>query len=175
MQGYLGCLMLPPAGLRNRTTEEAVRVGWIWQQLKVLAVASGICPSCSADLDRWVNVCEDHDADDGLCEACDRRSAVKLHYSCTNCIFDGGGTASVLLATCTELLAFLTAHGHNPFSPTQVSQVKQIYSDYDEVVHSTDPFEATFTLTIDDDALTLTVDDDLSVVDVTRRRAAETV
>lgn len=60
-EGYLGCLMLPPAGFQGRTPERAIRAGWIWQQLQILAIASGICPHCSAPLDQTVTVCDDHD------------------------------------------------------------------------------------------------------------------
>lgn len=79
------------------------------------------------------------------------------------------------LEATTELLAFLTAHGLNPVAPTQLSQVWHVLEDYDEVVHSTEPFEAQFTFTIDGEALTLTVNDALSVVDVMKRQTAKTV
>jgi hypothetical protein len=173
--GYLGCLMLPPAGLEGRTTDEAVRTAWTWMQLKMLAIANGICPNCSARLEREVNACEDHDSTEGLCNRCDRRSAVAVHFSCTNCIYDGEGDILVYLAANTALLAFLTAHGLNPVAPTQLSQLRGYLSNYDEVVRSTDPFEAEFTFAIDGDTLTLTVDDELSVVDVTNHPMAETV
>lgn len=174
-QGYLGCLMLPPAGLRGRAIDETFRAAWTWTNLRNLAIASGICPRCSDRIEREVNVCEDHDATQGICDRCDWRYAVRFQHACTNCIFDGEGTSSVALAANTDLLAFLTAHGLNPVFSTRISRVWQTLGDYDEVVRSTDPFEAEFTFTVDGDALTLTVDDDLSVKDATKSKAAETV
>lgn len=173
-QGYLGCLMLPPAGLQRRTTDETFRTAWTWMRLRAFAIANELCPRCSAPLDRWVNVCEEHDVTDGLCEQCDRRPAVQLYYSCTNCIFDGGGTIVSLLAADTDLLEFLTTHGLNPVSPTKISKTYRALSDYDENILSTDPFEAQFTFTIAGDTLSLTVGDDLSVVDVTKRQTTGT-
>lgn len=173
--GYLGCLLLPPAGLRGRPTADAYRAGWIWTQLHLSAIGAGICPYCSASIDREATVCDAHDAADGRCTACDRRHAVQLRYECTNCIFDGKGTIAVRLGATAELLAFLTAHDLNPFAPTRLSRLRRCLGDYDETVRSVEPFEATFTFTVDGDALALTVDDDLSVIDATIRRASEPV
>lgn len=171
--GYLGCLMLPPAGLQARSTDEAVRAAWTWMNLRLLAIASGLCPNCSAALERWPSVCEDHDAAAGLCDRCDRRNAVQFHYRCTNCILDGTGDAAVCLAADTDLLAFLTDHGLDPVAPARISRVWRVCCDYEEIVRSTDPFEVQFTFTIDDDTLTLTVGDDLSVIDATTHGATE--
>lgn len=169
-RGYLGQLSLPPAGLRNRSTDEMCRAAWTWQHLKILAIAEGMCPSCSAAIDRRTSVCDAHDASEGLCGECERRHAIQFHVDCTNCIFDGAGTFSLCLAANTELLAFLTAHDINPIAPSTISTSLRATDDYEEVVRSTDPFEAQLTFAVDGDSLTLTVDDELSVVDVRRSR-----
>ena len=174
-QGYLGCLTLPPAGLQGRTNDDVVRVAWTWTQLQSQAIARGICPNCSAGLERWVDVCEEHDTSDGVCDRCGRRYAVQLHYRCTNCIFDGESTFSAALVANIDFLAFLISHGLDPISPTRFATVQRVFDDYDEVVRSTDPFEADFTFTVDGDALTLTVDADLSVTDAERRTATDPV
>jgi predicted amidophosphoribosyltransferase/DNA-binding transcriptional ArsR family regulator len=174
-QGYLGRMMLPPAGFHGRTTEEAVRAARTWENLRILANAVGICPHCAAPIERDITVCDDHDTTGEVCEACHQRYAVQFHFDCTNCIYDGEGTFSVALAANTDLLAFLTAHGLNPVSSTEITEILKILDDYDEVIRSIDPFEAEFTFTIEGDAVTLTVDDDLTVVDVVKNRSSETI
>lgn len=171
--GFLGGLPLPPAGVQGRTPEEVFGAAWTWGNLEILSMASGVCPRCSAAVERSVSTCEDHDATGGLCEQCDRRHAVYLTVHCTNCNFDSAGGFVLGLVAETELLSFLTDHGINPVSPDSIVRISRVHEDYDEDLLGTDPFEARFTFAVDDEALALTVDDTLNVVDTTRRRASE--
>lgn len=164
--GYLGYLELPPAGVEGRTATEMYRAAWTWANLGILAEASGVCPRCSATLDRSVRVCEAHDATDGLCGRCDHRHAVRVAVRCTNCILDKEVPLGHCLLAHTDLLAFLTAHGLNPVSPASTARVNRVHDDYEEEVRSTEPFEARFTFAADGDSITLTVDGDLNVVAV---------
>ena len=162
--GLLGSLFLPPAGVQDRTVEELLRAAHVWGGMTARTAASGICPRCSATIDERVDVCEQHDAD-GVCEECDRRFAVHVTFRCSNCIYERSGAFGVKLTTNNDLLAFLTARGVNPITPSP-RPIESVILDYDEEVLSFDPFEARFTFTVDGEALTLTVDDDLSVVEV---------
>jgi DNA-binding transcriptional ArsR family regulator len=170
--GYLGYHPLPPAGLRGRDADTVLRAAWAWGQLELFAAASGICPRCSAPVDRDRRVCADHDDGEELCETCGRRYAVALDFECTNCIYRAGGAAVVGLANATPLLAFLTDRDLNPVAPgpEDFSTVMGTFHDYEEHVRSTDPFEAVFTFWVGDDAVALTVDDDMRVVAVEERR-----
>lgn len=165
-RGFLGVLLLPPAGVADRTPEAVLDTAQIWTFFNLVKTANGLCPRCSAPLDTTVGVCTDHDATDGICEACDHRYAVKIGHRCPNCVFDMGGYFADWLLSNFEFVAFLVAHEVNPLAP--ITEDKRIWMDYDEEVLSVEPFEARFTFTVDDDSLTLTVDDDLSVVDATR-------
>lgn len=160
--GYLGSLPLPPAGVQDRTTEEAFRAAWIWGHLEVLGLAKGVCPRCSARLEESVDVCASHDPD-GLCGECGRRHAVHYYTECTNCIYDANGAFVVKLATDTDLLAFLTARGISPLSPTFASSFGTAVWDYEEQVQSTEPFAARFTFSVDGEGDGVAVDDDLEV------------
>ncbi len=172
--GYIGHARLPPAGIKGRTTREVTEAAAAWGHLDFLALASGICPRCAAPVEHAVAVCEDHEpaTTDTLCGRCHCRHAVQLHARCTNCIHEEVTPFALgrLIAT-NEFLAHLAASGINPVAPTPGSGFYAALLDYDEEVISTDPFEARFTMTIDDTALTLTVDDDLRVVDATASRA----
>lgn len=162
VQGYLGELSLPPAGIQGRTPGEVVETAHIWSRLELQVFHRGICPRCSATVDESVRICENHDAADGVCDECGYRNATMLHGNCTNCLYEGTGAVHMKCWTNTEVLAFLTAHGELPFDPNYtVGRV------WDEDILSVDPFKAEYTYTVDDDMLTVTVDDDLSVVEVT--------
>jgi hypothetical protein len=166
--GYLGRLFLPPAGLADRDPDAVLDAAWRWTMSEVQALAGGICPRCSAAIDRTVLVCSDHETDECQCPNCDREHAVGVRFDCSNCILRTGGSAVLALATETELLAFLTDHGLNPLAPDAIGRLNETYQSYDEELHTTDPLDARFTFTADGDSLTLRVDGDLSVVEATR-------
>jgi hypothetical protein len=166
--GYLGRYPIPPAGLRDRDADETLRAAWTWGNLEVLALSSGLCPRCSAPVERDLRVCTDHDATDGHCANCTRQRALLLHAACTNCIYAVGGTAVAALTARTEVLDFLTDHGLNPVSPASVRDVEAVQEGFDETVRSTDPTVVELTLTAEDERLTLVVDGDLRVREVSR-------
>ncbi len=162
--GYLGRYPFPPAGLRNRDAEEVLEAAWTWANLEILALASGLCPRCSATVGWETELCEDHDADEGLCGTCDGRYALTARVTCTNCILETGGEPVVGLVAETELLALLTGHGLNPVSPVSVHRVEAIHGDYEETVLSREPLRVRYTFAVGNERVSLTVDDDLSVV-----------
>lgn len=168
--GDLGQLTLPPAGLQNRSAVDVAGAAWVWGHLEVFAISCGVCPRCSAPVDRSITVCETHDLGDGICDACGDRYAAQVQVACTNCILDIEGLFGILLMTNIDLLAFLTAHGIYPLTTHE-----WVTSSYEEEILSTDPFEARFTYRIEDAILALTVGDDLSVIDVERRSETEPI
>lgn len=168
-RGYLGRLSLPPAGLKDRTPAEIAEAAWVWGALEAIAMSLGVCPRCSAKAHRSIDVCDAHDSSEGRCESCGRRYAVNIGVTCSNCILDVNGIASVGLAGKTEFVSFQTDHGVNPFTNGWET------TNYDETIHSIDPFEGAFTFTVNAEALTVTVDDDFSIVAVTREGVSDSV
>lgn len=166
--GYLGRKLLPPAGVADRGSEEMYRAAWIWTNLDFFAIASGLCPSCSAPLGRRVQVCDDHSPEDDLCQVCDHRYATRLRVNCTNCILELRGSLPMGVANERGILDFLTDHDLNPLSPDSIAPVQQFFSDYDEEILSADPLRAELTFDVEGDSMTLTVDNTLSVIDVDR-------
>jgi len=170
-EGFLGRLSIPPAGLQGRTASEALRAAWTWGNLEMLAMSAGICPRCSAPVEHDPLVCEDHDAEEGLCPSCRRRHAVAVGVFCTNCIFDTAGPASLAVVAHTDLIDLETDHDLNPVAPRSIRGINRVHEHYEETVRSTDPFEARFTFAVGDDGLAMTVDDDLRVVETDRTDA----
>lgn len=172
--GYLGSLPLPPAGLTGRSAAEIYHAAHIWGTLELLAMSNRVCPRCSAPLSESRRVCKAHDATNGLCDSCGNKHAVQITLRCTNCFHDQGGALVLAVMAHSDLVAFLATHGLNPVSPASASAHDAALMEYEEDIHSVEPFEASLTFTIDGDALTLTVDDDHSVIDVTRQNATPT-
>lgn len=160
--GTLANYRLPPAGVQGRTAEEVMRAAATWGHLSSIALACGVCPQCSARVDQEVQVCEEHDSGDGKCGTCDSRFAVLIESTCTICTFDARSSAVMLALPVPEMLVFVGEHGLNT-----TSRGIEWGWDFDEEIISTDPFEAKFTFTIEDDSITLTVDNDLAITSVT--------
>lgn len=167
-KGFLGTLFLPPAGIEGRTPLEIMETGATWANLRVMAAASGICPRCSAPLETDVAVCERHDVSEGLCEQCNNHHQVRFESQCTNCIFSTSGVFALRLTTNPDFLHFQIDHDLNPVTPDRVADWIRLLLDYDEEIVSTEPFEARFTFTLDDESLTLHVDDDLRVTEASK-------
>ena len=169
--GSLGFFLLPPAGVQGRSPQEMLEAAWTWRHADFLTDSAGVCSRCSARLETSVDVCENHDADAGVCDECERRYALMFDLYCPNCDYDPNSIAPGILLANTELLAFLTTRGINPFAPESLNRTSQAIAQYDEEVVSTEPFEARLTFTADGDSITLTLDEDLSVVEVTEGAA----
>jgi DNA-binding transcriptional ArsR family regulator len=167
-EGYLGRLPLPPAGVRDRSPTEVLQAAWVTGTLEVYSLAAGICPRCSATVEREVDICEDHDASDGLCDSCESVYAVRVGFRCSNCIYESGGGVGVGLLANTALLDFVTDHGLNPIDPDSIRAVNSVTQDYDVEVRSTEPLRVGLTYTIGEDSVSLTVDEELNVLESTR-------
>lgn len=164
----VGYVRLPPAGVYDRTPTEILEAAQIRTLSEIQSIAREVCPRCSADLDRSIDVCEDHHAGDRFCSECGHQFGVRIDVECTNCIFETVSPFPTHALANTDLIEFMIDHGIDPFAPTTFH-----LSACEEEFVSTEPFEARYTFTADNDMLTLTVDDDLSVVDATRHDTHE--
>lgn len=165
----LGHVYLPPGGVHDRSPVELLQAAEVWTVAAAQARSRGVCPRCSAQVDHQVRVCEDHDAGDGRCAACDQLFAVTVFERCRNCIFAMTSIATIRLLATEALMRFMIDHGIDPIAPDgfHVSNLER------EEVVSTAPFRGRFTFTAGDDAIAITVDDELSVVDVTHGPATK--
>lgn len=163
--GTLGHLLLPPAGIQDRTAQEAMDAAKHWTATQLYAISRGICPRCSAKIAYSPEACENHSASDGRCRQCDLRYAATFTANCTNCLFELEAPIASYLGNQTELMQFMIEHSIDPRSP---EGHQFALSGVEESVLTTDPFESRFTYTVDDETFTLTVDDSLTVTDVSR-------
>ncbi len=156
----VGYVSIPPAGVRGRSPTEILEAAGVFTVAGVQTVARGVCPRCSASVERTPRVCEDHDDTDEFCEACDHQFAVSVAVECTNCPFTTLSPYPTQALGEVELMAFMTGHGIDPF----VSDGFHLRA-CEETVVATDPLRAEYTFSAGGDTLTLTVDGDLSVTE----------
>lgn len=168
--GFLGYLDLPPAGVEDRDPTAVHDAALEWHLAEQALAAAGTCSRCSAAMEEWLTLCEDHDPGDGTCSACGNRYAAHQSARCTNCVYSRRATFGAALLDSPALQSFLTDHGVNLVSP-RYEQFAAFVLDYDEDILAVEPFEAAFTFTAEGDALTLTVDDSLDVVEATEHGA----
>lgn len=164
----VGCVSIPPAGIYDRTPTDALDAAGVWTIIGVQSMVRGVCPGCSAAIERSATVCEDHDPVDGFCDACGHQYGVTVEVSCTNCTFRTHSPFPTHALAESDLMAFMIEHDVDPFSPDGFH-----LSACEEEIVSTDPLEARYTFSADGDALALTVTGDLSDVQASRLGAAK--
>jgi len=163
----LGAMTLPPAGIRTRSPPDIARAALNRYLLEMQSVVANVCPRCSAPVERPLVVCEDHTSDGGVCDQCDRRYAVAVDISCTNCILQKRETIlGLYVLAMSPVRAFLTNHGFDPVSPS-FERLFGIIAPYEEEIRESDPLRAAITYTVDTDSITVTVDDELNLIEVT--------
>lgn len=163
--GYVG---LPPAGVYDRSPTEVLESAEIWSVADIQPLARGVCPGCSAAIEQSARVCEDHAVEDGVCDRCDHRFGVSVVTSCTNCIFDAAPPFVTVALGDTDLMGFMIDHDLDPMAPRAFHKTAG-----EEEIVSTDPLEAKYTFTIDDESITLTVDENLETISVHRSRTPD--
>lgn len=164
----VGYVSIPPAGVYNRTPTEILDAAGIWTVAGVQSIVRGVCPRCSATVDRSAHVCENHDTADDFCNRCNHQFGVSADVRCTNCPFKTKSPYPTHALGTIDLLAFMTDHGIDPFA----SDAFHLRACTEEIL-SIDPLEAVYTFTADVETLTLTVNADLSIVDTMREEVQE--
>lgn len=164
--GNLGHLLLPPAGVRNRAPADLLRAAEVWTATEMQSLFLGVCRRCSGAVEYDVEVCDTHDPTDGLCDACGQRFGAQFSATCSNCIFRVVAPMVTYLGPHPEMKRFLMDHDIEPFS----SEAFVFHTGAVEETRLTrDPFEATYTFSLDNEQLSMTVNDTPSVVTVSRR------
>jgi Zn-finger nucleic acid-binding protein len=167
--GYLGRASFPPAAIQNRDLLDVLQASLAWDFLERIAISNGICPRCSAVVDRRLTACEDHEAGEELCEECGHRHQELFTAECQTCPMKSVGILPTAVHGYPVVMEFETSHGFNPVVPTREQWVA-MGDAWNVEVPSLDPLRARVTYSIDGDVLELTVDEQLDVVDVTEHR-----
>lgn len=162
--GTIAFLLLPPAGLTDRSPREILDVAVEWTHLELLALANGICSRCSSTVEESLNLCEDHDAPPGVCETCNLRFAARVDYDCSNCTkIEERIPLGFHLTPSHDFQAVAVAQGINVTGPTWKDT--SFFLGYEEEIVQMEPFRARLTFEVEDQQTVLSVDENLGVAE----------
>ena len=167
--GHLAKFSLAPAGLRGRSADEIYAAAWIHAHYVLYPMLEGVCPTCTGVVDRWLAVCEDHDAGESVCDACGRRGRAVGRLRCTVCKKSGQMTLGGVARFHPAVVDLYYAHGlalQYGFDDLDQIDRRLTRGSTDVEVLAAEPARVRVTTRIDGDAVTLELEDSLRVVDV---------
>ncbi|WP_317175951.1 DUF7351 domain-containing protein [Halomontanus rarus] len=166
-EGGIVAFPLPPAGLDGRSLEEVLHTMVVYQLNRVQSMLNRVCPTCGGCVEMQLVVCEDHDAEDGICDACGTRFLGRAHLACTTCKDRVRGPSWTPVINHPAVVAFFYDHGieHNHASWAAMARGDTCR----EELVSTDPIRMRITVPAGEDELVVTVDGSLTVVNVENR------
>jgi DNA-binding transcriptional ArsR family regulator len=171
--GSLSKFALDPAGLTDRSATEIYAAAWVRGFQHLFNLIEGVCPTCSGPVERSLDLCKDHDDDDGdgLCGTCGNRSALVGRFRCTVCKEWATSTIGGVARYHPAAIGFHDEHGlplQYGFNDLASITDRLERTETDWEVRSRDPLVVRVTMRIDGDEMWLDLDEDLTVVDVER-------
>ncbi|MFB6353866.1 MAG: ArsR family transcriptional regulator [Halobacteriales archaeon] len=167
--GQLGQFALDPAGLTDRTPAEVYAAGWVRTFQHVHSMIEGVCPTCTGPVERELDVCADHEDDDGLCGRCGRRARVIARFRCSVCKDWARSTLGGVAKYHPRVVGFCYDRGLSlQYGANDLDHLTELLSRASTTVEvlSTDPARVRVTTELDGDNVRLELDADLAVLDV---------
>lgn len=159
----------PPAGFRDRSLEEVFEAAHVLYDAKITPMMKGVCPECAGRVDASLTVCEDHDAADGLCDACETRFPIWSRYTCRNCQYARTAMVWFELLLYPAVVAFYHEHlgleEPVPFNKL-TNDNAQFFEAIDEEVLDREPLRIRVTVDGGDAALEVIVDERMEIISV---------
>lgn len=167
LDGLLFWFPLPPAGLADRTPEEAFHTVITYFLQRIRSFRRGVCPTCSGPVDESIDVCEAHEpGEHGGCPRCSRRHLVEVTCTCRVCRASTNGPLTIAILVHPAVTAFYYEHDiEHRFASWASFQRGQTM---EEELVSTDPLRIRVTIPCDDTRLRLVLDETAAVVDAER-------
>lgn len=166
-EGYLFKFSFPPAGLADRTPEEAFHATVTTVFTNVRSYRNGVCPTCSGVVEERLDVCASHDPrEDGGCPECGRRHMSEVSTVCTQCKGWSRGPLTIAILLNPIVTEFYREHGIDIEFESWES-FKRGQTIHEELL-GTDPIRVQVTVPCEDDRLRITFDETLAVVDADR-------
>lgn len=154
----------PPAGCADRTAAGRLRAAFSFQLHRIEAMMDGVCPTCGGHVDWWLDVCEDHDAADGICDACGNPFIGLVRWRCRTCKASLWGPSWSPAMKHPAVVSFFYTHGiERDHSAWETA--KRGFACTEELI-SREPLRLRGTVSVDDHNLHVTVDETLTVVEV---------
>ena len=157
----------PPAGLEDRTPDEALTVGLRRCMLDAAYLVRRICRECAGAVSASVSVCEGHDPEEGYCGSCGTPYAVWGDVRCDTCRFAKRLPVEVFAMGLTPVIAFCHDHGVDLLTPT-LDDLEAVEAGFETDV-SHDPLRIDVTISAGDEFLAVAFDDTLSPLAIERQ------
>lgn len=164
-EGTIFAFSMPPAGLRNRTPDEAFRAMLTWRVHRIETMVGGVCPVCAGTVDRSFTVCSREHRDDlGVCPSCGNHFRTVVTHVCTVCKERLRIPVAGEVLFHPAVIAFFYEHGieHRIGTWDAIARAHE----YEQTILSTDPLRLQVSLPCGPDEVHVTLDDELTVVDV---------
>ena len=163
--GFLFLGLVPPAGIEQRSIEDAFRATATHTFREIAALADDVCPHCASSVETTLDVCPDHDSGtETLCPTCDRSHMADVWMVCATCKRSAFPPARGVVLDHPAVTTFYHEHDIEYRFASWETAVHSF--DVREELISGDPLELRFRIPAGDDELQLTVDDELNVLDV---------
>lgn len=169
IRGFLFTASFPPAGLVDRTPEEAFRAMVTKGIGDLQSFHRGVCPFCTGRTTRTMTVCREHDVSEGsLCDACGRRRLTSVSLECSRCSAGYSKVPGGLLLRLDPTLPVRAGHGGFETPIDSWSTIRQGFAAR-EAFAGQDPVRVRFALESARGRVAVTTDDSLSILEVEGR------
>ena len=152
-----------PAGLIDRTPEQAWNAFMIESRHALQSAEEGVCDVCSGPMDTSLHICEEHTSD-GLCDNCGRTSVVTARRRCLVCKNNHRGNPYWIVAMHPDVIGFFNERG---VSLQYASDAVHPPEDAEQELVSDDPPRVRITYQYEGDRLEVLVDEEMNVLEVT--------
>jgi hypothetical protein len=157
---------LPPAGLSEWASKDALSTGLFRCMLDLTYLARGVCRECAASVETTVSVCEDHDPDEnGSCGSCGTPFAVWVDSRCGTCRFAKRLPIEIFVMGLTPTIGFLYQQGLDVLSPSLDELVEVLRTQVETSIEQ-DPRRVIVTVRDGSEKLVLTLDERMNLLDV---------
>lgn len=169
--GCLNAVPLPPAAIADRTPDELIAAAEVEAYRRMRTMFQGLCDICAGKVERWLEVCTDHESET-VCDNCGWRYPARAMFRCRVCKSMHSVRPSRLCVFHPAMIAFLYDHGVKTRWHAEELDGLEYLGDhdpsYDSEIASEDPLRLTVTVSLDDENLQLTFDESVTVVDTNR-------
>lgn len=155
---------LPPEGLRNRGPDDIFDATIAYSIRRFETMNDGVCPECGGTVDASLTVCEDHDAGDGICDACGFHYLGIITLVCDSCKFAWRSPSWAPVHCHSAIISFYYDRGVEHVQSSWEA-IRRGFG-WSEELLSTDPIKLRITVSHEGDELHAILDETGTVVDV---------
>lgn len=163
LSGVLVSGPLDPAGLADRTPEQAMNAHLIRMRVTMLSAIEGVCYRCNSPMDTSLQICEDHPSD-GVCDDCGQMAAITAQSRCRVCKTAPRAPPYWRVAMHPEVIGFFYQRGMPLLYAGDAGHPPE---DAEQELVSDEPLRVRITYECDGDRLAVLVDEELNVLEVT--------